>query len=143
MMSTILWICGRPGSGKSTLLNALCEAVDDSFGYDAEGVRNALYPTMPYTDEAREWNIRILAELACTAAVAWKCVAVAAVTPTEHLRDIARARCDQHEFVLVHMEGRSRPLWPGTTYEEPRIPDHVIKNIEGTDLAAVAKELLK
>ena len=112
-MSKVLWICGRPGSGKTTLLNALKDCRPDLVDIDADNVRRRIYPQLGYSDQDRETNVQVLIELACMAALGGRAAAVAAVTPTRNLRILAQnhAAMEMVPFHLIHMEGRSRPLW--------------------------------
>ena len=131
MTGRVIWICGRPGSGKTTLLRELRKLRPELACFDAEDVRARHYPHLGYSDEERIANICTLICLACGAVKSGRDAVVAAVTPTETLRGIARraAQVQGVAFHLIHIEGRSRPLWEGSTYEEPvgptEVPDDV------------------
>jgi len=135
----VLWICGRPGSGKTTLLRALQKLRPELACFDADEVR-ASCVDLGYTDQARWTNIILLARLARTAAEAGRCAVVAAVTPTNNLRTLARERCGV-DFHLIHMTGRARELWEGSTYAEPDNA-HEIVNDSDDHLAAVASSVV-
>ncbi len=128
-MSKILWICGRPGSGKTTLLRALKAIRPELETFDSEHIRNHLYPKLGFSDYDRRTNIRMLAELACCVAKHGGNAAVAAMTPTHALRDMAEERADAWgiKFFMLQMVGRSRELWPGSEYEAFDAP-YWIKN---------------
>jgi len=129
-MNKLFWIFGKPGSGKTTLLLELKRQRPEMACFDADTCRAMLYPDIGFSDEGRMANVKILTELGCTAARYGTDAAVAAVTPTEDLREQVRGRCAQLrvELIMVYVEGPSRKLWPGTEFEKSRDHDLLVDN---------------
>jgi cytidyltransferase-like protein len=120
-MNKLIWICGRPGAGKSTLLYSLKQIRPDLLCLDADSCRSMLYPELGYGNTDRLMNVSVLTEIGCQAAKYGADVVVAAVTPSKELRDVVRARAHalRVELHVVHLYGRERKLWPGSTYDGP------------------------
>ncbi len=125
-MNTCIWVTGRPGSGKTTLLEALRKVRPELIPFDADEVRQDLYPQLGYTDSDRWVNIRVHTRLAVTAVEAGADCVVAAVSPLKIHRAHARERVEAAgaRFVEVQLLGRKREMWEGTGYEEDLHREH-------------------
>jgi adenylylsulfate kinase len=125
-LNTCIWITGRPGSGKTTLLTALHEARPELITFDADAVRDELYPHLGYTDSDRSTNVRVHAKLAATAVQAGADCVVAMVSPLVAHRDHARAHVTGAggRFVEVQLRGRQSEMWQGTDYEDGPEREH-------------------
>ena len=138
-MSTLFWITGRPHNGKTTLLRAMQNWRPELAAFDADVVRESLYPGLGYTAADRLCNIKILTNMAGMAVRYGGDAVVAAVSPFREHRNYARKRIAElgGRFVLIHVYGLSRELWKDTEYEEPQDANlHIDMKITSPQAAA-------
>lgn len=94
-MPKLIWITGTPNNGKTTLAKAIRTLRPEIAFFDADEVRQQLYPTLGYSDAERLANVKILANLAGTALRYGANAVVAAVSPLEAHRLYARDRAEE------------------------------------------------
>ncbi|MCM5693033.1 adenylyl-sulfate kinase [Sinorhizobium meliloti] len=101
----VVWITGLSGSGKSTLANLIERELHQrghrSYLLDGDNIRKGLCSDLGFSDAERMENVRRLAEDAGLV------VLVAAVSPFQHDRDMARGIIGDRDFFELHV---STPL---------------------------------
>lgn len=103
--SAVLWFTGLSGAGKSTLARAVsrvlytkgCHAV----ALDGDNVRHGLNADLGFSREAREENIRRVAEVAKLFVDAGLIALCAFISPYKSDRESARKRFTRDEFIEV------------------------------------------
>jgi bifunctional enzyme CysN/CysC len=107
----VVWITGLSGSGKSTLANLveleLHKRGHRSYLLDGDNTRKGLCSDLGFSDAERMENIRRLAEVAQLLMEAGLVVVVAAVSPFQRDRDMARGIIGNLYFFEIHV---STPL---------------------------------
>ena len=131
----VVWFCGRPGSGKSTLAKALqselCARMPTAI-LDADLMRCGPMMDLEYSAEDRWKNIVRLLKFSYAIVDQGTSVIVAAVTPSKDMQQYVQS--GGRNLALAALVGRRhRPLWPGTTYEEPETPEVVIDTTASLD----------
>ena len=103
----VLWFYGLSGSGKSTIANIVeCElnqAGRFTVILDGDNLRSRLNADLGFSDDDRAENIRRNAEVARLFSEAGVITIVAAITPRQTLRSIAREIIG-HDFVEVFIK---------------------------------------
>ncbi len=122
-----IWCMGRPGAGKSTLAAATQAWYSRrrvrAAVVDADLMRQGPMIDLQYSDADRYDNVVRLAMFASVLRYLGVVAIVAAVTPSKRLRAVATRLCDP---VWVWLRGRSRPLWPGTEFDDDVQADLVL-----------------
>jgi adenylylsulfate kinase len=102
-----IWLTGLSGAGKSTLANALEVRLHEQGLHtcllDGDYLRQGLCRDLGMTPEARQENIRRIAEVARLMADAGLIVIVAAISPFRSDREAARALFADGEFLEVYV----------------------------------------
>ena len=111
----IIWITGAPGAGKTTTAYKFRERFTKSIVLDGDDCRKWLTPDCDFTEAGRLKHATRLWQVAAE---------IAAVGGTAICALMAKPPFPVQLLVLC--QGRSNPLWPGTTYEPPAHPDIVI-----------------
>ena len=100
----VIWMTGLSGSGKTTLAECLAtQSVPNRrfFHIDADIVRTGLCAGLGFSDKARRENIRRLAHLAAIVSKTGVIPIVAAITPTDELRTLARSVLENENVKYV------------------------------------------
>jgi adenylyl-sulfate kinase len=147
----VVWLTGLSGSGKSTLASGLETALLERGYYscvlDGDVIRKGLNSDLGFSNEARNENIRRVAEVAALMKDASIIVIVAFISPFRQMRDFARQRAGSESFAEVWVkapldvciERDPKGLYKkalnneisdftgiSSEYEEPENPDIVI-----------------
>jgi adenylylsulfate kinase len=147
----VVWLTGLSGSGKSTLAQKLeaqlLEMNKLTYVLDGDVVRNGLNSDLGFSDADRNENIRRVAEVAAILKDASIITIVAFISPFEKMREFARARAGEDNFIEVFVKASLETCisrdpkglykkalknqiqeFTGITsaYEEPLSPDLVI-----------------
>ncbi len=103
----VIWLVGLSGSGKSTLARAaehtLHQQQKMTMLLDGDNLRTGINNNLGFSQEDREENIRRTAEVAKLFAGAGVITLCSLITPTQALRDLARAIIGSH-YVEVHVD---------------------------------------
>ena len=106
--AAVIWFTGLSGAGKSTIANLverqLHAAGVHTFTLDGDNVRLGLNRDLGFTEAGRVENIRRMAEVARLMVDAGLVVLVAAISPYQADRELARNRLDEGEFFEVHVD---------------------------------------
>jgi adenylylsulfate kinase len=101
----ILWFTGLSGAGKSTIAQNLYSKLNESdvqsIILDGDELRLGLNKDLGFTSEDRNENIRRTAEVAKILHQNGLMVIVALITPTYHLREIAKSIIGEEAFIEV------------------------------------------
>lgn len=104
----VLWFTGLSASGKSTLANHIDSLLRahgrHTFILDGDTVRSGLCRDLGFDTDARNENIRRVAEVAALMADSGLIVLVAAISPTASCRHHARSIIGNSRFVEVHVD---------------------------------------
>lgn len=111
----MIWITGAPGAGKTTTARKFQDRFPNSIVLDGDDCRKWLSPDCDFTEEGRLKHAMRVWQVAWRIAACGGTAICALVAPPPFRVDL-----------LVLCQGRSNPLWPGTTYEPPSNPDIVI-----------------
>jgi adenylylsulfate kinase len=156
----VIWLTGLSGAGKSTIAVALNRELTKvgvaSVVLDGDEIRSGLNSDLGFSAEDRLENVRRLAHVARLAASWNRIVIVAAITPSQAMRERARsivgegfrevfvdtpiAVCEARDPKGLYQKARSGALKAFTgvsdTYERPASPDLVLC----TDASSLAQE---
>ena len=111
----LIWITGAPGAGKTTTALKFQTRLPKSIVLDGDECRKWLTPDCDFTAAGRLKHATRLWQVAAEISAVGGAAICALVAPPPFKVDL-----------LVLCQGRSNPLWPGTTYEPPIHPDIVI-----------------
>ena len=113
----LIWITGAPGTGKTTLAHQMAKTVDRAVILDGDEVRQWLTPDCGFSAEDRQKHAERVWRVASMISESGGTALVALVAHPPNPVDL-----------LVWVDGPARkPLWPGTTYTPPDLPDLVIR----------------
>jgi adenylyl-sulfate kinase len=103
-----IWLTGLSGSGKSTLAFALEKRLMDMghacCALDGDGIRAGLNRDLGFAPEAREENIRRVAEVAALFNAAGLFVITSFISPYTAHREMARAVIGEEHFVEIYLD---------------------------------------
>lgn len=103
-----IWFTGLSGSGKSTISVALEERLTNMgcrvYRLDGDNVRSGLNRDLTFTPEDRIENIRRIGEVAKLFRDAGLINLTAFISPYRRDREMARALCDEDDFVEVFVD---------------------------------------
>ena len=103
-----IWFTGLSGSGKSTLSVALeqrlCDIGCRTYRLDGDNVRSGLCRDLAFSPEDRIENIRRIGEVARLFRDAGVINLTAFISPYRRDREMARALCDEDDFVEVFVD---------------------------------------
>lgn len=104
----VIWFTGLSGSGKSTLANALATTLHEkgfkTYVLDGDNTRLGLNKDLGFQLADRTENIRRLAEVAKLFTDAGLIVLVAAISPLESDRLMAREIIGEKDLSLIHVD---------------------------------------
>lgn len=163
--SCVIWLYGLSGSGKTTLAQALERKLFEENFFtqilDGDNIRSGLNRDLDFSEEAREENIRRIAEVAKLFAGAGVVTIASFITPFESLRTMAREIVGDTDFIDVYVKcsfeqcakrdpkGLYAKVLRGevehftgkdSLFEEPKHPSFVI-DTEAQDLDASLSDL--
>jgi len=102
-----LWMTGLSGAGKSTLANALEEKLNvlgkHTYILDGDNLRHGLNQDLGYSVEARNENVRRVAEVARLMVDAGLIVIVGLISPLKAERDHARSLFAKNQFKEIYL----------------------------------------
>lgn len=102
----VLWLTGLPGAGKSSIAHAVDAWLFDrgyrSYVLDGDNLRHGLCRDLGFSDQARQENIRRVAEVASLLVDAGIIVLSALVSPYREHRALARAIVTAEDFLEIH-----------------------------------------
>lgn len=104
----VLWLTGLPGAGKSSIAHAV-DAWLFAQGYrsyvlDGDNLRHGLCRDLDFSDQARQENIRRVAEVASLLVDAGIIVLAALVSPYRKHRALARDIVTAEDFLEIHCQ---------------------------------------
>jgi len=103
----VLWFTGLSGAGKTTLADALERSLAANgiatIRLDGDALRTGLCEGLGFSDEARTENIRRAAEAARLCIGAGVVVLATFITPSRAMRDLARARIGEADFLEIYV----------------------------------------
>lgn len=106
--SFTVWLTGLSGAGKSTLANALDATLFEMGMHtallDGDNLRKGINSNLGFGSEARNENVRRVAEVAKLFVDAGVIVIVAVISPMESEREDARQRFGKDEFFEVFVD---------------------------------------
>lgn len=100
----IIWLTGLPSSGKTTIAKRLQEIISDVVVLDGDEVRKGINSDLGYDIEARNENVRRIAEMAKLLSHQDINVVVSVIAPTEDEREQARQIVSWQDFFVVYCE---------------------------------------
>ncbi len=104
----IIWFTGLSGSGKSTIAigleKELIQRGKAVYRLDGDNIRHGLNSDLGFTAEERNENIRRIAEVAALFKDAGLITLVSFISPYQEMRDYARKRVDDGEFIEVFVK---------------------------------------
>lgn len=108
-MSFTLWFTGLPASGKSTIAKQVeNHLVKEGFkveNLDGDDLRSHLHPELGFSEEERQINNRRMAYIASLLNKNGIAVIVAAVSPFNEARNLAREIIEEEgRFILIHID---------------------------------------
>lgn len=142
-----LWLTGLSGAGKTTLANAVKTNFKSLVILDGDEMRKSLNKDLGYDDASRSENIRRLAEVARLFNLNGHPVIVAAISPFEKDRQLAKSiigddlfrlcfvrcslsKCESRDVKGLYAKARSNKISQFTgidsVYEIPKYPDILI-----------------
>ena len=102
-----LWMTGLSGAGKSTIANALEEKLNalgkHTYILDGDNLRHGLNQDLGYSVEARNENVRRVAEVARLMVDAGLIVIVGLISPLKAERDHARSLFAKNQFKEIYL----------------------------------------
>lgn len=103
----VIWLTGLSGAGKSTLALALEQKLLEkgrlAYRLDGDMLRTGLNADLGFSKEDRDENIRRIAEVARILVDAGIIALVAAISPYRTLRDFARHRIPENDFIEIYV----------------------------------------
>jgi adenylyl-sulfate kinase len=161
----VIWLTGLSGAGKSTIAGALSHELGNTgvgcFVLDGDDIRSGLNSDLGFSAEDRMENVRRIAHVAKLLSSRGQVVVVAAITPSQAMRDLAKgivgqtfrevfvdtpiSVCEARDPKGLYRKARSGALKAFTgvsdLYERPTSPDLVLFT-HASSIAEETKKLL-
>jgi len=164
--ATVIWLTGLPCSGKTTLATGLAAQLQN-LGFtlrllDGDVTRRGICNDLGFSDSDRTENIRRIAEVSKLFVESGIITINAFITPTEHLRNMAKqiigahrfisvfvnaplALCEQRDVKGMYLKARMGEIanFTGVSapFEQPLNPDFVLDTMQRNEATSV-NELL-